>query len=263
MFITTLNKSRFQSICFCLFFLAMHWQQQAISQEALSKEFSVRSGAPIHLEFDEANLITVSGWSENKVSIQAKININDNQQNKAYRLKLEQEAKYDKIIGQIDQKDDLPEMIRIKKGDEIFLFQTDQWNDPIITKFIKEHGEEGIEWRSKGVIWEIFIDVKIPMDATCSIDSKHGLIELSGITGKLTASSTHGGIDLSIGENMDGTLQAKTRWGNIYSNLDLEIDEDQSSDREWNHVIAKIKGGRAKSSYQLESRHANIYLRNQ
>ncbi len=65
---------------------------------------------------------------------------------------------------------------------------------------------------------------------------------------------------LDVSSAMKVSLNAKTTWGDIYSNLILDIDKKSSSNRDWNHIIANVNGSNG-STIKLESRHANIYLR--
>jgi len=103
--------------------------------------------------------------------------------------------------------------------------------------------------------------IKIFHNSNVTVSSKFGIIELDNLSGNVEANSIHGGIDLSVNSSLKSKLIAKTKWGNIYSNLDLNIDKESSSNRDWNHIVASIHGGNTKS-IKLESRHANIYLRN-
>jgi hypothetical protein len=233
----------------------------SFAQTEITKRYEVSGNQAIQFQFDDASIINITGWQENYISIDASISINNNQQNEAYQFEESMINGEKQIVGYLNDKKNLPRVIQIKKGDELFTFNTDDWNSPEILKFYEEHGEEGISWKSYGISWVINLKIKIPQNSNVTVSSKHGIIELENILGKVDANSIHGGIDLSVNEKSKCSLNAKTKWGTIYSNLNLKVDKELSSSRDWNNVIASINGGSG-PSIKLESRHANIYLRN-
>ena len=230
------------------------------AQTVITERYEVAANQTIHFEFDDATIIDIQGWQENFVSVEASIAINGNTQNDKYIINESLKDGSKVITGLLKDKDQIPRIISIKKGDELFTFHTDNWNDPEIQKFYDEHGEEGISWKSQGISWEIILSIKVPKINNITIYSKHGMIELANVSGDIVANSTYGGIDLSVRSGMKSMLEAKTKWGDIYSNLDMNIDLESSSNKNWNHMIAKINGGN-NQSIKLESKHANIYLR--
>jgi len=231
------------------------------AQSEISRQFKHQANQPLSLQFDDASVISVSGWNENYVSIQATVTINGDLQNDNYQIEEVNENGWHKITGFIRNKSSIPQVIRIKKGDEVFFFQTDDWNSPQIQNFYATNGRDGIQWTSQGISWDIKITIKIPSDADLKIESKHGIIELTDLTSNVEATSTHGGIDLSVSSGETAKIDAKTRWGTIYSDLNLKIDKTLSSDDDWNHVIGNVNGGSG-HTLTLASKHANIYLRN-
>ena len=244
-----------KNILFLLLLLGATYSSYA--QSKIEKQFPHSSSKPIKFNFDDINVVNVSGWQNDYISVVATVNINNNTQNDAFKISENGEV----IEGIIADKHKLPQIIRIKKGDEIFTFHTDNWNSPEIKKFYAENGYEGISWKSHGILWDITVNIKIPESAHIQINSKHGVIELQNLTGKVEANSVHGGVDLSVNNRMNGSLHAQTKWGTIYSNIDLEIDKANSTVRDWNKVSARIKDGVSLSSFKLESKHSNIYLR--
>ena len=233
----------------------------SFAQTEITKRYEVSGNQAIQFQFDDASIINITGWQENYISIDASISINNNRQNDAYQFEESMINGEKQIVGYLSDKQNLPRVIQIKKGDELFTFSTDDWNSPEILKFYEEQGEEGISWKSYGISWVINLKIKIPQNSNVTVSSKHGIIELENILGKVAANSIHGGIDLSVNEKMRCLLNAKTKWGTIYSNLNLKVDKELSSNRDWNNVIASINGGSG-PSIKLESKHANIYLRN-
>jgi hypothetical protein len=242
---------------FVLLLASFGW---CFAQTNVSKRYDIKSTQQIKLKFDDANIINIAGWNEDYISIVASVRINNNQHNDAFQFEENTGNGTKSITGFIKDKNRLPKVISIKKGDEIFTFNTDDWDSPEIQKFYSEHGKEGIEWTSHGISRDINLTIKLPQRSDVMITSKHGIIELENMLGKVEANSTHGGIDVFVNDNMHGELDAKTKWGTIYSNIDLKIDKELSSNKDWNIIIATINSGDG-APIKLESRHANIYLR--
>lgn len=232
-----------------------------IAQSTIEQDIDVAKNQRIILEFDEASIVHVSEWDEQYIHLSATVSINDDTQNEAYKVHLDSDNDLIVLSGLIQDKEKIPQVIRIKKGDEVFTFQTDDWDDPSIKDFYKQHGDKGIQWKSHGLMWHIDITINVPKNKTVTINSKHGIIELANLSGEIQANSIHGGIDLTINENARSEIDARTKWGTIYSNIKLNINENLSSDNEWNHIVGATSGNQPKSSFNLESKHANIYLR--
>ncbi len=232
-----------------------------IAQTKISKKIEVSANQSIVLNFDDVSIVNVSEWQENYINIEANVNINENTKNDAFDITQNNADNQLIINGIIKNKDQLPQIIRIKKGDEIFSFQTDKWDDPKIQKFYEEHGHDDIQWKSHGISWEIDVQIKIPVGKTLQVNSKHGIIELLKMSGNVEANSIHGGVDVTIDKSTKTEIHAKTRWGIIYSNVVLDIDKSLSSNADWNHIVAKTSGGKSGPVFDLESKHANIYLR--
>lgn len=114
------------------------------AQTKIEKRYEVSDNQSIQLEFDDANVVTVIGWQENYILVHGSISINNNTQNNAYTAEETTSNGNKNITGFVKNKEQLPKVIRIKKGDEIFTFSTDDWDSPEILKFYEEHGEDGI-----------------------------------------------------------------------------------------------------------------------
>ena len=230
------------------------------AQSVLTEHIELSPNQTVHFNFDDATLISLKGWQENHISIEGNISINGNTQNDKYTIDIADEKGIKIIKGFLKDKDKIPRVISIKKGDELFTFNTNDWNSPELQKFYAENGEEGISWKSNGISWDIKILIKVPVNQNFAVSSKHGLVEINNIRGNISANSVHGGLDLSVSNNAQCRIDAQTKWGEIYSNLVLKIDPKSSSSEDWNHVVGTINGG-GSQSISLTSKHANIYLR--
>ena len=230
----------------------------AFSQTEISKRIDVKNGQEVSIECLDANLINVTGWDENYISLLAKVRINNGQNDDAYLVNVSTEKGTIHITGSILDKDQLPKMIQIKKGDQIYTFNTDDKNSPEIQQFYNEQGKDGIQWFSHGVMWHIDYEIMIPQSVNLNITSKHGLIEIDNYRGPISANSKHGGVDMAISPNSKSEINLSTDWGEVFTDLNLKYNEIPSGNK--TVVSCRMNGGGGPSVI-LESKHGNIYFR--
>jgi len=228
------------------------------AQSEIQKSINIENGQNVNIEINDANLIDVKGWDENYISINATIQINNGINDDSYKIETHNESGAVYIAGFIQDKDQLPRIIQIKKGDQIYSFNTDDRNSPEIKKFYEEHGQDGIQWTSHGVMWTIKYEISVPQNTRLKIDSKFGLIDIENFNGNLQANSKHGGVDLAVKPTRKIDFNLKSEWGEIFTDLKLKFNEaDLNRSTEIN---CKLNGGGGPVTV-LESKHGNIYLR--
>lgn len=228
------------------------------SQTEISRQVDVNKGQEVSIECSDANLINVSGWEENYISLQARVSINNGNNDDAYSIDITHEKGSLLIAGSIMDKDELPIMIQIKKGDQIYSFNTSDMNSPEIQQFYKDQGREGVQWVSHGVMWHIEYEIMVPQSINLNITSKHGLIEINNFGGPVLANSKHGGVDMAISPNAKSEFNLKSDWGEVFTNITLEYNEIKPGNI--TEISCEMNGGGG-PLVVLESKHGNIYLR--
>jgi hypothetical protein len=225
------------------------------------KKVDIQPGQTALLGFDYANLINVRGWSEGYIEIRSNVLINMGKNDSAWFVETEDIDNGKKVTGYIQDRENLPEMITIRKDGQTYYFDTDDSNSSTLQKFYEEHGRGGYEWMSHGVAWEIEIEIMIPKNIILDITSKHGLIDIENFTGQVVANSKHGGIDIAMPVSSANHFDLNSRWGEIYTNLDFKYDKKLFPDGEkWNYVVCSLNGGKG-ALIKLQSKHGNLYLR--
>ena len=217
------------------------------------------------MEFPYAELINIRGWDGNTIELSAEVLINMGKNDDAYQFSLTDTNGGKEINGDIKDYDKLPEVIQIKKGGQVFYFDTDDWNSPQIKKFYEEEGREGISWSSHGVARAIKVEIKVPRNlGSLEVTSKFGLIDIENLNIPVKATSKHGGVDMAISSSNTNEFELDSKWGTIYTNLDLDFKTMKGFEdsNDWSHVECSINGG-VGPKIELISQHANIYLRKQ
>ena len=98
-----------------------------------------------------------------------------------------------------------------------------------------------------------------------TINTVHGDIDCSftnvNQSNPISILSSHGDIDLSIPQATKASFKIETSWGEIYSDLDINIDRENGSMKSYsgNKVVGSLNGGGV--NFHVRSTHGTIYLR--
>lgn len=233
----------------------------ALAQTNIEKTVAVPPGNTLVMVFDYPELIQVKTWDKKEVLIRGSVSINRGENDDAFELTSKNEGKETVITSGIKDKENLPQRILIKKGDEEFYFKANDWNDPEVQKFLDENGRE-YNYMSNGVIKEITLEIFVPKGMQTRIEAKYGLVEVKDFNAPLTVDAKYGGVDATISSANTGELFARTQYGEIYSNLDIKLASDWDGTRtppnKWTEVGTKFGSG---PKYSLESKYGKVYLR--
>jgi hypothetical protein len=231
---------------------------QVLSQSNIQKTVELKEGQKVVLLIDDANLINIRGWNEDHMEINTMVLINNGINDDSYQLEVGEKNGIMYIEGFIQNKDKLPRMIQIKKGGQVYSFNTDDSKDPEIMKFYEEHGRDGIQWTSHGVMWDINYEIRIPNNTDLKVDSRFAMIDIDNFQGNVQASSKHGGVDIAVESSRKIDFNLKSDWGEIFTNLNLEFDSALNKDHR--EITCSLNGG-GRLFAELESKHGNIYIR--
>lgn len=233
----------------------------AWAQTNIEKTVAVPPGNTLVMVFDYPELIQVKTWDKKEVLIRGSVSINRGENDDAFELTSKNEGKETVITSGIKDKENLPQRILIKKGDEEFYFKANDWNDPEVQKFLDENGREYV-YMSNGIIKEIKLEVFVPRGMQTRIEAKYGLVEIKDFNAPLVVDAKYGGVDATISSANTGELFARTQYGEIYSNLDIKLASDWDGTRtppnKWTEVGTKFGSG---PKYSLESKYGKVYLR--
>ncbi len=235
---------------------------QSHAQKQIQETFAWELGQKIAMEFDYPELIKVQVWDKNEVMVKGSVNINFGENDDAFKLNASKEKDRLNISGSIENYKQLPKTITLVHKGEKYFFRTSSYNAPEIQRFKEEQGIKNMEMYSQGVQNEIILEVFVPRNAELNIESTYGVIEVLNHPGPLHASSKYGAVDISLAANSKNSIKASTRYGEVYTNLEVKFNSTAKEDLvKWNDVSCELNGGG--KQLQVSSTYGNVYMRRQ
>lgn len=224
------------------------------AQTVIDRTVPVQSGQSIEMHFDYPEVIRVTTWDRNEISIEGKVSINGGENDDAFKLENTSDGNVIRIRSEISDLKELPKRVTIFRDGQKIMFRDRQ----ALKEYQQKHGTayEGMSW---GPDIDIELEVKVPRNVATHLTSVYGLVEIKSFDGPLTVDATYGGVDVALAERAVGELTAETNYGQIYSNLDIKFTGDQVHDRDF-HTFVSAKPGTG-PKYDFESKYGNVYLR--
>ncbi len=234
------------SILICLFTGAL------AAQTPVNKTWPVATAQKIFLRFDYPELIKISTWDKNEISITGSASINGGENDDVFELLQSVSGNSISIENKIRNLKDLPHRITIVRNGEKTTFKSK-------ADYQKYRDENGRDYnvRSEGVDMDILLEVKVPANTEVELESVYGIVEVKNYTGPLSVEATYGGVDVTVQEKTTGELIAETNYGQIYSNLDLKFSGSEFEDF---HTYVSAKPGSG-PKFSFGSKYGNVYLR--
>ncbi len=227
-----------------------------IAQRKIEQTIPVRSGQTIQMSFDDPELIKVHTWEKNEVLIRGDVSINRGEHDDAFEIVVTNTSEVVSLTSQLRDREKIPRRTLIRKGDQDYYFPTNDPRDPAIQKFLDEN-DGAYTFMSSGIIRDITLEIWVPQGVATSIKAKYGLVEITNFNAPLQVDAKYGGVDATVVAARTGDLTARTRYGEILTNLNVKftpIDENRS----WTEIKTAFGNGPA---YVLESQYGKVYLR--
>lgn len=223
----------------------------AKAQTNISRTFPVKGSQNVELKFDYPE-VKISTWNKNEIQITGIVNINDNENNDAFKIVETKNGNTITIEGLIPEIKNIPNRITVHNGNEKLTFKSKEEYE----QYCKTN-KVSFNTISNGVNVDIRLEIKIPESLKTRIESTYGLVEIKDFRGEIVASSVYGGIDATVLEKNVGKLSAETYYGQIYTNLDAKLKGEDFDDF---HTAVTATPGNG-PQFHLESKYGNIYLR--
>lgn len=224
-----------------------------ISQTKIDKTIPVRPGEKIRFRFDYPELIRVSTWDKNEISIQGTVSINGGEHDDAFILESTANDGVLSVRNEIRDMKNLPQRYTIVREGQKFVFPSKE----ALEQYQREHGRS-YTMMSHGVDMDIELEIRVPRNVYTEIEAVHGMVEVTSFTGPLSVLATYGGVDAALSEQTTGELTAETNHGEIYTNLDVKFHAGMKD--EHFHTLVSARPGKG-PAYHFESPYGNVYLR--
>lgn len=235
-----------------IFILIIFITGSLAAQTPVTKSFATSPGQKVLLRFDYPELIKVSTWEKNEISVTGKVSINGGENDDAFELTQSSTGNMLIVESRIKNLKELPHRFTIDNGEEKITFKT----RADFEKYKQDHGRD-FKYTSNGVDIDITLEIKVPRNMETKIEATYGMVEIRDFTGPLTVDATYGGVDVVVQPKTTGELVAETGYGQIYSNLDLKFSGEEFEDF---HTQITVKPGTG-PRYSFESKYGNVYLR--
>jgi hypothetical protein len=224
------------------------------AQTQLNKTIPVQSGQKISMHFDYPEVIRVSTWDRNEISVQGTVSINGGENDDAFVFENTTNGNTIEINSMIKNIKQLPQRITVYRDGQKIIFK-----DKAEFKKYQEANGRSFNTMSMGADIEIELEIKVPKGMETRVESVYGMVEVKNFTGPLTVESTYGGVDAALTERSTGEIVAETNYGEIYSNLDVKFGGGGTGQKDfYTYVTAKPGSG---PRYSFESKYGNVYLR--
>ncbi len=233
----------------------------AYAQTAIEKTFPLQGAKELVTIFDDPDVL-IQTWDKNEVMIKGTVSINNGENDAAFELQSSVNNGVLSITSVIKDKENLPRHIVIKKGDREYIFKAKGFEDPEVQKFLDENGHD-YSYMSNGLLININLQMFVPKNFKTSVNAKHGMVEFKTFNAPLKVVAKHGKVDATIPSTV-GNLTARTKHGEILSNLDVKFDQQpfearkRGGDSNWTEITTHPGSG---PDYFIESKHGTIYLR--
>ncbi|MEI9917832.1 MAG: hypothetical protein WDO14_03400 [Bacteroidota bacterium] len=223
------------------------------AQTKVNKTIPVSKGQTIRFKFDYPSPVKISTWDKNEIQITGTVSINNGEADDRFELIVSNSGNTVYVRNEIRDMDNIPHRITITEGDTKIMFRNKiEWN-----RYQQEHGKSSNV--SMGVDLEIELEIKVPRNVETNVECTYGIVEVREFVGPLSVQSTYGGVDASLTEKNVGELVAETNYGNIYSNLDMNVNRDGAREEDF-HMLVRASLGTG-PNYRFESPYGNVYLR--
>ena len=227
----------------------------AEGQTNLNKVVPVKAGQNVRFNFDYPEMIRVTTWDKNEISIQCSVSINGGENDDAFGIDVNATGSTVDITGKIKDMDNLPQRITIVRDGVKTTFRSkSEWQ-----KYKKESGKGSFEMMNQGIDMDIEINIMVPVNMATSVVSVYGMVEVKNFKGPLKVEATYGGVDAALTESETGELIAETNYGHIYTDLNVKFDDRNTRDEDF-HMVVSAKPGTG-PAYRFESPYGNVYLR--
>ncbi|NOU58325.1 DUF4097 family beta strand repeat-containing protein [Marinifilum caeruleilacunae] len=212
----------------------------AHGQKIVEKSVKMSGEKKVSLEFKFADDIKISTWDKNEVYVKASVNINNNEDNDAFRFHVNSYSKGIEIESEIENMKDLHKTTIIQRDED------------------KDGKMETITTNS--IDMDLFFEVKLPRNARLSINTISGDITIVGLQNEMEIETISGFIDLSLPTKQQADLVLNTITGEMYSDFEFNTKHEGKLKHYYNGKFTTSLNGGGEEIF-LKTISGDIFLR--
>jgi hypothetical protein len=199
-----------KTVAIAVWIVALALPAKDFAQTPINKSIPVKAGQKIVMHFDYPELVRVSTWDKNEISIQGTVTINFGENDDAFVLENSESENQINISSRINNLKGLPETYTIiEDGGKKIMFK--DRNE--LKKYQAQNGG-GFNSMSTGTDIDIELEIKVPRNVETRVESVYGMVEIKNFTGPLT-------VEVLLRQPMEGSMQLfqKMPWANLRPKL--------------------------------------------
>lgn len=206
--------------------------------------------------------ITVKTWDKNEILINGNVSINNGAEDEAFEMDIKEKSKHISIETSIDFKSLTNELNSRKRN---------SYDKDCMTKY------------SNGHMINSQLTITIPRSMELDVAATYGSVKVEELSQNTSIENTYGPIDvvvknmetienlilhsvystvdLTISPNVKADMELITDFGEIYTDLEMDIKTNQSMKKNFmgDKIKSSLNGGGNK--IKLESNYSNVYVR--
>jgi hypothetical protein len=229
------------------------------AQTAIEKTFPLAGAKELVADFDHPN-VTIQTWDKNEVMIKGTVSINNGENDANFELQTSNNNGALTITSLLKDKESIPRHVVVHKADDQeFVFKAKSLDDPAVQKFLEENGRD-YSYISNTLLMKIELTMFVPKNLKTTIDIKYGMVEFKTFDAPLKVVAKYSKVDATVPTNIGG-ITARTKHGEIFTNLDLKFDKapyERERNNNWTEISAHPGKGQ---DYFIESTYGTVYLR--
>lgn len=221
------------------------------AQKKVTENASSRGINDVYVHVKFADNIEVKNWDKNEISVQATVNINDNEHNDYFSLKAS------KIGDSYTVKSDYGDFF--KKHRNFYSRKSDDgdcncYNQNTMDINYVIYVPKNMELKVKSISGDVEADAYV---GALNLDLISGNITIKKHSENMFLKTISGDIDVVVS---DATFEAKTLSGGVYSDLDIDFSMNKKNKYSGQQKVkGKIRNGTA--SLELKTISGDIFLR--
>lgn len=232
--------------------LLVLWHSLVLAQPNFTKTIDAKQAKHLSFSFDYPKQISLTTWEGNQILIEGEVVIDGGKRNDVFVI----DYKWDGNKLQISNKLDIqaiPEKYFAENATSTVVFDSKEELDA----YLALNPNETFKFKGQSRDIKIILNIKVPKSKATELNSGFGEILVKNFEAPLKVNAMFGVIDAVMDPKHMGELSMATKFGKLYTNIDLQ---DKKVDEKLFDISIHTNLGKG-MKYDFNAVHGNIYLR--